>query len=42
MVKIGALPVNLGGGVRYYADSADTGSHGWAAHLIVTFVFPRK
>jgi hypothetical protein len=34
--------VNLGIGARYYADSPDTGSHGWSARLIVTFVFPRK
>jgi hypothetical protein len=42
IVKIGALPVNLGAGVRYYADSADTGAHGWGARLIVTFVFPKR
>jgi hypothetical protein len=42
VVKIGALPVNLGAAVRYYADSPATGSHGWAGRLVVTFVFPRK
>ncbi|MGE5098520.1 MAG: transporter, partial [Deltaproteobacteria bacterium] len=42
IVKIGGLPVNLGAGVRYYADSPVTGPHGWGARLIVTFVFPKK
>ena len=42
VVRIGALPVNLGVGTRYYVDSPETGSHGWSARLIVTFVFPRK
>ena len=42
VVKIGGLPVNLGAGVRYYADSPTTGPHGWGARLVVTFVFPKK
>jgi len=42
LVKFGALPVNLGAGVRYYADSPTTGAHGWGARLVVTFVFPKK
>jgi hypothetical protein len=42
IVKIGGLPVNLGAGVRYYADSPTTGPHGWGARLVVTFVFPKK
>ena len=42
IVKLGPLPVNLGAGVRYYADSPTTGSHGWAGRLVVTFVFPKQ
>ena len=42
LVKVGGLPINLGVGARYYADSPDTGPHGWGARLIVTFVFPKR
>jgi len=42
LVRIGKLPVNIGGGVRYYADSPDTGPHGWGVRLIVTFLFPTR
>lgn len=42
LMRIGKLPVSVGGGVRYYADSPSTGPHGWGARLIVTFLFPTK
>lgn len=42
LVKIGALPVSLAVAARYYAESPTTGSHGWAARFVVTFVFPKK
>lgn len=34
-------PVSLGAGLRYWADSADTGPEGWGARLLVTFLFPK-
>lgn len=40
LVKLGTQPVSIGGGVRYWAASPDSGPHGWGARLIVTFLFP--
>jgi hypothetical protein len=40
LTKIGDQPVSLGGGIRYWADSPDTGPEGWGARAIVTFLFP--
>jgi len=40
LIKIGKQPVSLGAGARYWADSLETGPHGWGARLIVTFLFP--
>lgn len=42
LTRIGKLPVSIGGGVRYYADSPSTGPHGWGARLTVIFLFPTK
>lgn len=42
LTTIGKLPVNIGAGVRYYADSPSTGAHGWSLRLIVTLLFPTK
>lgn len=41
LVKIGDQRVSIGGGLRYWADSADNGPHGWGARLIATFLFPK-
>jgi hypothetical protein len=41
LVKFGTQPVSLGAGVRYWADSPDTGPSGWGFRVIVTFLFPR-
>jgi hypothetical protein len=41
MLKLGDMPVSVGGGVRYWLDSADGGPHGWGARVVVTLVFPR-
>jgi len=38
---MGKLPVSIGAGVRHFADSPDTGPHGWGARLILTFLFPK-
>jgi hypothetical protein len=40
LVKFGTQPVSFGVGARYWADSPETGPHGWGARLIVTFLFP--
>jgi hypothetical protein len=42
LVKIGQQPVSIVGGVRYWADSPDTGPHDFGARLGVTFLFPRN
>ena len=39
LVRFGAQPVSIGGTVRYWAESPDTGPHGWAARLSTTFLF---
>jgi hypothetical protein len=41
VTKIGKQPVSIGGGVRYYADSTTGGADGWAARLMVTFLYPK-
>lgn len=41
MSRIGNQMVSWGGGVRYYADSTDTGPDGWGARLMLTFLFPK-
>jgi hypothetical protein len=41
LVKFGQQPVSIGGGVRYYAASPDSGPHGWGGRVIVTFLLPK-
>jgi hypothetical protein len=41
LMKIGKLPVQVGGGIRYWADSPDHGPEGWGARLQLTFLFPK-
>ena len=41
LTKFGKQPVSLGLGVRYWADSPDSGPHGWGVRLVVTFLFPK-
>jgi len=40
-VRIGGMPVSIGGGVRYWVDSTRGGPEDWGARLIVTFLLPR-
>jgi len=40
LLKVGKLPVQVGGGIRYWADSPDYGPEGWGARLTLTFLFP--
>jgi hypothetical protein len=41
LLKVGNLPFQIGGGVRYWADSPDNGPKGWGARLQLTFLFPK-
>lgn len=41
VVKLGPNLVNIGGGLRYWADSTENGPDGWGARAIVVFLFPR-
>jgi hypothetical protein len=41
LVKLGQQPISIVGGVRYWADSPDSGPHDFGARLGVTFLFPR-
>jgi hypothetical protein len=40
LVRFGKQPVSFAGGIRYYADSPDSGPHGWGLRLNVTLLFP--
>jgi hypothetical protein len=41
LLKIGELPLQLGAGVRYWAESPANGPEGWGVRLQVTLLFPR-
>ena len=41
LFKIGEQRLQLQAGARYWADSPDTGAHGWGARLTLTFLFPK-
>jgi len=41
VTRIGGQTVSFGGGVRYWAEGADGGPHGWGGRLVVTLLFPR-
>jgi hypothetical protein len=42
LVKVGDQRIQIGGGLRYWADSPEFGPQDCGARLIVTFLFPRK
>lgn len=42
IVKLDKLPVSLTAGVRYWAESPDTGPEGWGFRTAITFLFPKK
>jgi hypothetical protein len=42
IVKFGEQPVSIVGGVRYWADSPETGPHGFGARLGMTFLFSAR
>lgn len=41
VTKIGSQLISIGGGVRYWADSPESGAEGLGFRLIVTLLFPR-
>jgi hypothetical protein len=42
LVKLGDQPLSIGGGLRYWAESPESGPEGFGGRLIVTFLFPKK
>ncbi len=40
LLKVGKLPVSVGAGIRYWADSPDYGPEGWGARLTLTILLP--
>ncbi len=42
LFKIGKLPLSLGAGVRYWAESPDNGPEDWGGRMVLTFLFPKK
>jgi len=41
LLKIGSQLIQVGGGVRYWADSTDNGAEGWGARPQLTLLFPK-
>lgn len=41
LLVLGTQPVSLGAGVKYFAESPDSGPHGLGARLSLTFLFPK-
>lgn len=39
VTKIGRQPVSIGGGIGYWVDSSPNGPEGWAARLLMTFLY---
>jgi hypothetical protein len=39
LLAVGGLPISLQGGLRYWAESADSGPEGLGFRLGVTFLF---
>jgi hypothetical protein len=42
LLKIGPQIIQVGGGVRYWADSPGNGPEDWGARLQLTFLFPKR
>jgi len=41
VTKVGDQMVSVGGGVRYWAESTDSGPEGWGVRLVFTLLFPK-
>jgi hypothetical protein len=42
LLVFGKQPVSIGGTVKYFTESPESGPHGWGARATVTFLFPKK
>jgi hypothetical protein len=42
LLKVGSQIIQVGGGIRYWADSPDNGPENWGARIQLTFLFPKK
>jgi hypothetical protein len=42
LVVLGNQPVSIGGTVKYWADSPESGPHGLAGRLTLTLLFPKQ
>jgi hypothetical protein len=40
LIKFGSQPVSLGAGVRYWAESPESGPEGWGLRSSITILFP--
>jgi hypothetical protein len=41
LVRLGKQPVSIGAGVRYWAESPESGPEGFGGRLIIAFLFPK-
>ena len=41
IIRIGKLPVQIGGGIRYWAASSAQGPEGWGARFQITILLPK-
>ena len=41
LLKIGSQIIQVGGGIRYWAEAPDNGPEDWGARLQLTFLFPK-
>lgn len=41
MLKVGGMPIQIGAGARYWADSQDSGPENWGARIQLTFLMPK-
>ncbi len=41
VVNIGGQMMSFNGGIRYWAESPDSGPEGWGARLVIVFLFPK-
>jgi hypothetical protein len=41
VTKMGGQLVSIGGGVRYWVDSPDSGAHDVGLRLVFTLLFPK-
>ena len=41
VTSLGGQLVSISGGIRYWADSPESGPEGWAGRLVLTLLFPK-